>query len=139
MTAPGDVEAAADHDAALTALGDPTRRRILELLVDGEQSVATLVASLTAERPISQPAVSQHLRRLLVARLVRVRTEGRSRRYALDPAGLRAAGCWLGALLEAPGPFAQPLDALATEVARGRRARRTRVLTAPDDLSDTAT
>jgi DNA-binding transcriptional ArsR family regulator len=104
------------------ALGDPTRRRILELLVDGEQAVGTLVTTLAAERSISQPAVSQHLRVLLDAGLVGVRAVGTRRLYALDPTGLEAAAGWLGGLAERPGPFTQPLDALATEVARGRRA-----------------
>lgn len=113
----------ASHAAALTAIGDPTRRRILELLADGEQTVATLVVSLATERTISQPAVSQHLQRLLVAGLVRVRAEGRTRRYALHPAGLEAASAWLEALLTGARPFTQPLDALATEVVRGRRGR----------------
>lgn len=110
--------------AALDVLADPTRRRILELLADGEQTVATVVAALTAERRISQPAVSQHLRRLLDAGVVRVRAQGRTRRYALEPAGIVAAGAWLEALLDGPRPFSQPLDALATEVARGRRQLR---------------
>jgi DNA-binding transcriptional ArsR family regulator len=110
--------------STFAALGDPTRRRILELLVDGEQSVGTLVASLASESPISQPAVSQHLRVLLDTQLVRVRVDGRRRLYALDPVGLEAAAAWLAHLSERPAPFTQPLDALATEVARGRRARR---------------
>lgn len=109
---------------AFAALGDPTRRRILELLVDGEQAVGTLVAALASERAISQPAVSQHLRVLLDAGLVRVRAAGTRRLYALDPAGLEASASWLEDLAGRAGPFTQPLDALATEVARGRRAAR---------------
>lgn len=105
------------------ALGDPTRRRILELLTDGEQSVGILVAALSSEHPISQPAVSQHLRALRDAGLVRVRTDRTRRLYALDPAGLEGAAAWIGHLLDGPAPFTQPLDALATEVARGRRPR----------------
>lgn len=108
---------------ALGALGDPTRRRILELLADGEQSVSALVSTLHRERPVTQPGVSQHLRTLREAGLVRVRSDGRYRRYALDPIGVEAAAAWLANLLEA-APFQQPLDALATEVARGRRVRR---------------
>jgi DNA-binding transcriptional ArsR family regulator len=126
---PARTEAGA---AALDALADPTRRRILELLADGEQTVATVVAGLGAERRISQPAVSQHLRRLLDAGLVRVRSVGRTRRYALEPTGIVAAGAWLEALVAGPRPFAQPLDALATEVARGRRQRRRSATTAVD-------
>ena len=110
--------------AALDLVADPTRRRVLELLADGEQTVATVVAALAAERRISQPAVSQHLRRLLDAGVVRVRSEGRTRRYALEPAAIVAAGAWLEALVDGPRPFSQPLDALTTEVARGQRQRR---------------
>jgi DNA-binding transcriptional ArsR family regulator len=118
--------------AALDALADPTRRRILELLADGEQTVATVLAGLSADRRISQPAVSQHLRRLLDAGLVRVRPVGRTRRYDLEPAGIVAAGAWLDALIAGSRPFAQPLDALATEVARGRRQRRSSTTSAPN-------
>jgi DNA-binding transcriptional ArsR family regulator len=110
--------------STFAALGDPTRRRILELLADGEQSVGTLVAALASESPISQPAVSQHLRVLLDTQLVRVRADGRRRLYAIDPLGLEAAAAWLAHLVERHGPFTRPLDALATELARGRRARR---------------
>jgi DNA-binding transcriptional ArsR family regulator len=106
------------------ALGDPTRRRILELLTDGEQAVGTIVTALASETPITQPAVSQHLRTLREAGLVRVRAEGTRRLYTLDPDGIAAAGAWLAGLAERAGPFAQPLDALDTEVARGRRAAR---------------
>jgi DNA-binding transcriptional ArsR family regulator len=112
--------------SAFGALGDPARRRILELLADGEQAVGALVAALTAEHPITQPAVSQHLRVLRDTGLVRVRAEGTRRLYALEPAGIEAASGWLSQLLERRGPFAQPLDALATEVARGRHTAATK-------------
>lgn len=100
------------------ALGEPARRRILELLAAGEQPVGTLVAELRSSAPISQPAVSQHLKVLREARLVTVRAEGTRRLYALDAAGVDAAQAWLARLAD---PFTQPLDALATEVARGRK------------------
>ena len=106
------------------ALGDPTRRQILELLAGGEQPAGTVVATLQARAPISQPAVSQHLKVLREAGLVTVRAEGTRRLYAIDEAGLDAAKAWLARLADPLAPFAQPLDALATEVARGRRARR---------------
>lgn len=106
------------------ALGEPVRRLILELLASGEQSTGSLVAALQSGKPISQPAVSQHLKVLLEANLVSVRTMGTRRIYALDQAGLQSAQAWLIKLADPLGPFAQPLDALATEVARGRRARR---------------
>jgi DNA-binding transcriptional ArsR family regulator len=111
-------------DGAFEALGDPTRRQILELLTGGEQPAGALVAALQARAPISQPAVSQHLKALREAGLVSARAEGTRRLYALDEAGLEAARAWLARLADRLQPFAQPLDALATEVARGRRARR---------------
>ncbi|HEX6023172.1 MAG TPA: metalloregulator ArsR/SmtB family transcription factor [Solirubrobacter sp.] len=100
------------------ALGDPTRRQILELLASGEQPAGAVVEAL----PISQPAVSQHLKVLREARLVNMRAEGTRRLYSIDPAGVDAAQAWLARLAD---PFRQPLDALETEVARGKRARRT--------------
>jgi DNA-binding transcriptional ArsR family regulator len=106
------------------ALGEPVRRLILELLAAGEQPVGPLVAALQSRMPISQPAVSQHLKVLLEANLVSVRASGTRRLYALDQAGVGAAQVWLARLADPLGPFEQPLDALATEVARGRRARR---------------
>ena len=106
------------------ALGDPVRRLILELLAAGEQPTGSLVAALRSRTPISQPAVSQHLKVLREAGLVSVRAMGTRRIYALDQAGLDAAQGWLARLADPLGPFTQPLDALATELARGRRARR---------------
>jgi DNA-binding transcriptional ArsR family regulator len=106
------------------ALGDPVRRLILELLAAGEQSTGSLVAALQSRMPISQPAVSQHLKVLREASLVSVRPMGTRRVYALDRAGLAAAQAWLTRLADPLGPFTQPLDALATELARGRRPRR---------------
>ncbi len=102
------------------ALGDATRRRILVLLAAGERPAGELVAALREHATISQPAVSQHLRTLLAAGLVTVRAEGRRRVYAVDPDGLDGARSWLAGLDPLAG-IGQPLDALATEVARGRR------------------
>jgi DNA-binding transcriptional ArsR family regulator len=110
--------------AVFEALGDATRRQILELLASGEQPAGTVVSGLQARAPISQPAVSQHLKVLREAQLVTVRAEGTRRLYAIDEAGLAAAKAWLTRLADPLAPFAQPLDALATEVARGRRAPR---------------
>jgi DNA-binding transcriptional ArsR family regulator len=106
------------------ALGDPVRRAILELLAAGEQPTGALVAALQSRLAISQPAVSQHLKVLREADLVSVRAEGTRRIYALDQAGLDAARSWLSRLADPLEPFTQPLDALATELARGRRAAR---------------
>jgi DNA-binding transcriptional ArsR family regulator len=70
--------------SGLTALGDPTRLAIFEMLGDHPQAVNQLAAGL----PVSRPAVSQHLRVLKQARLVRDRREGTRRIYELDPEGL---------------------------------------------------
>ena len=107
--------------AAFDVLGDPVRRRILELLASGEQSAGKVVIAIAAEFKISQPAVSQHLKVLREAGFATVRAEGTRRLYAVDPAPLREVDAWLD-------PFRafweQRLDALATELARGRRARK---------------
>src|SRR5690606_39865242 len=63
------------------ALGDGTRRRILEVLAGGEQPAGVVADTLQAGQPISQPAVSQHLKVLLEAGLVAVRAEGNRRYY----------------------------------------------------------
>jgi DNA-binding transcriptional ArsR family regulator len=106
------------------ALGEPVRRRILELLAGGERPAGAVVEALQALAPITQPAVSQHLKVLRQAGLVNVRAEGARRLYAVDETGIERARAWLVGLRDPLGPLAQPLDALATEVARGRRARR---------------
>ena len=110
--------------AVFEALGDPVRRAILELLAAGERPAGEVVAEVRQRTAISQPAVSQHLRVLRDAGLARVRPEGTRRLYALDDAGVDLALGWLGGLVDPLGTFAQPLDALATEVARGRRGGR---------------
>jgi len=69
---------------AWAALGDPSRRRIFARLADQPRSVGELAGEL----PISRPAVSQHLRVLREARLVRVRPAGTRRIYEVDPGGL---------------------------------------------------
>jgi DNA-binding transcriptional ArsR family regulator len=76
---------------ALDALGDPTRRAILELLRDGPRPVGELAEAL----PVSRPAVSQHLAVLKAAGLVADRPVGRRRLYAVDPAGLEALRAYL--------------------------------------------
>jgi DNA-binding transcriptional ArsR family regulator len=111
-------------DGIFEALGEPTRRQILEVLRAGEQPAGAVVAALQVQAPISQPAVSQHLKVLRESGLVTVRAEGTHRYYAIDGAGVDTARAWLARLADTLGPFAQPLDALATEIARGRRARR---------------
>ncbi|MCZ2859042.1 ArsR/SmtB family transcription factor [Blastococcus sp. VKM Ac-2987] len=101
----------------MQALGDPTRRALLDLLAGGE-----LPAGELADRfPVSRPAISRHLRVLREAGLVRVRSDGRQRLYALDPGPLREIDDWLERYRDL---WAHRLDALDTEMARGRRARR---------------
>ena len=78
-------------EAALTALGDPTRRRLLELLRDGPRPVGELAARL----PVGRPAVSKHLRVLEGAGLVEHRSVGTRNLYALAPQGLTALQQWL--------------------------------------------
>jgi DNA-binding transcriptional ArsR family regulator len=76
---------------AFAALADPTRRRIVELLAKCERSAGDLGRRFA----ITQPAVSQHLRALRDARLVRVRQEAQRRMYSLDPKGLAEIDAWL--------------------------------------------
>ena len=82
------------HSLVLDALGDPTRREILELLRDGPRPVVELADAL----PVSRPAVSQHLRVLKQAGLVADTAAGRRRLYAVHPAGLEALRAYLEGL-----------------------------------------
>jgi len=106
---------------ALDVLGDPVRRRILELLAAGEQPAGTVVSAISAEFGISQPGVSAHLRVLREAGFATVRPQGARRLYAVDAAPLHEVDDWLE-------PFRRfwdtRLDALGTELARGRRQAR---------------
>lgn len=104
---------------AVAALADPTRRRILELLLEGEVSAGELAESF----PVSRPAVSRHLRLLRETGLVSVREEGQRRLYALDARPLAELDAWLTPYRHL---WARRLDALDTELRRGRRDRRTR-------------
>jgi DNA-binding transcriptional ArsR family regulator len=106
---------------AFDVLGDPVRRRILELLADGEQTSGAVCAVVQREFGISQPAVSQHLRVLRDAGFATVRPEGTRRLYAVSPAPLREVDAWLDRFRRYWTPH---LDALATELARGRREAR---------------
>ena len=103
---------------AFDVLGDPVRQRILELLLDEELSSGDIAADIRKEFGISQPAVSQHLRVLRESGFASVRAEGARRLYAIDSAPLQELDRWLQ-------PFRafwnQRLDALGTELARGRR------------------
>ncbi len=79
----------------LDVLGDPVRRRLLDLLADGEAAAGALTEVIRAEFGISQPAVSQHLRVLRETGFAHVRADGTRRLYAADPDRLREADDWL--------------------------------------------
>lgn len=106
---------------AFDILGDPVRRRILELLADGEATAGSVSEVIRAEFGISQPAVSQHLRVLREAGFATVRPEGTRRIYAVRPEALQQVDEWLTPFRRFWGPR---LAALDTEIARGKRARR---------------
>lgn len=79
------------RDRCLDAIGDPTRRAILERLADGPRPVGELAGDL----PVTRPAVSQHLRVLKSAGLVTARQDGTRRIYQLNPAGIAPVRSWL--------------------------------------------
>ncbi|MCI0158314.1 metalloregulator ArsR/SmtB family transcription factor [Leifsonia shinshuensis] len=129
----------------LEAVGDPVRRRFVELLAHGEHTAGELAEHAADEFGISQPATSRHLRVLREAGVVASRVDGQRRVYALDPDGLRQAAAWFDGLsvfcavelsaarsdAATPAPrepatevLQQRLDALGTELARGRSAQR---------------
>jgi DNA-binding transcriptional ArsR family regulator len=96
------------YDTALTALADPTRRRVFDELRTGPKPVGVIAARL----PVSRPAVSQHLKVLREARLVSERPEGTRRVYFIDPHGLGELRAWLDRLWD------QSLVAFQAEVER---------------------
>jgi len=106
---------------AFDVLGDPVRRRILELLADGELTSGRVAEVIRAEFGISQPAVSQHLRVLREAGFATVRPDGARRLYAVRSEPLRDVDAWLDRFRRFWAPH---LDALATELVRGRRESR---------------
>jgi DNA-binding transcriptional ArsR family regulator len=108
---------------AFDVLSDPVRRRILELLADGEQSAGQVTQVVRAEFGISQPAVSQHLKVLRENGFALVRADGTRRLYSVDAAPLQETDAWLDRFRHF---WAPRLDALATEIARGKRERRLR-------------
>lgn len=106
---------------AFDVLGDPVRRRVLELLADGERTSGAIAEVVREEFGISQPAVSQHLGVLRSTGFVHVRVDGPRRVYSLDPTPLQSVDAWLDRFRRC---WSQRLDALGTEIARGKRARR---------------
>jgi DNA-binding transcriptional ArsR family regulator len=102
---------------ALEALADPTRRRIVELLAEGERDAGELASHFD----VSRPAVSRHLRVLRETGLVSSRGEAQRRVYSLEPGPLAEVDAWLARYR---GFWTNRLDALETELKRGRRRRR---------------
>jgi DNA-binding transcriptional ArsR family regulator len=106
---------------AFDVLADPVRRRILELLADGEHASGEVVEVIAKEYGISQAAVSQHLKVLRESGFANVRIDGSRRVYTVDAGPMREVDEWLGRFRVF---WTSKLDALATEVARGKRARK---------------
>ena len=104
-------------EAVLRALADESRRTMLETLTDGPATAGELAALL----PIARPGVSRHLRVLREAGLVEFRREAQRRVYALRPEPLAEVDEWLGPYRDL---WKRRLDALHTEVARGKREGR---------------
>jgi DNA-binding transcriptional ArsR family regulator len=99
------------YDRVLVALGDPTRRRVFERLKEGPKPVSTIAHGL----PVSRPAVSQHLKVLREAGLVRERAEGTRRVYFIDPKGLGPLRSWLDQFWDrALSAFADEVDKQAS-------------------------
>jgi DNA-binding transcriptional ArsR family regulator len=95
------------HDLVMDALGDRTRRAILELLRDGPKPVVEIARDL----PVGRPAVSQHLRILKEAGLVFDEAVGTRRVYQVDPTGLEAAQRYLGSFwLDALSRFKRAIE-----------------------------
>jgi DNA-binding transcriptional ArsR family regulator len=117
---------------AFDVLGDPVRRRILELLAEGELTSGAVVTVIQREFGISQPAVSQHLRVLRENGFATVRAEGTRRLYSVDARPLEEVDMWLERFRRF---WNQHLDALATELARGKRERRAREQHEPTDTT----
>ena len=121
---------------AFDILGDPVRRRILELLADGELASGAIGEVVQGEFGISQPAVSQHLKVLRDSGFASVRPEGTRRLYAVEPAPFKELDDWLDHF----GRFwNQRMDSLETELARGKRSRQLDAVTAPTQQGDSST
>ena len=105
---------------AISLLADPTRRRIIELLPERERSAGELAAQFE----IARPGVSRHLRQLREGGLVSVTRDGQRQIYRLEPEALMELDRWLAPIRAF---WTSHLDALDTEVRRGKRIRRTSV------------
>ena len=109
---------------AFDILGDPVRRRILEVLADGEHASGEVVDVIGREFGISQPAVSQHLGVLREAGFAAVRSEGTRRIYSVRAERLLELDAWLDSFRRL---WTHSLEALNTEIARGKRVRQKKV------------
>ena len=105
---------------AFEILADPVRRRILELLAEGELASGEVAAVVQQEFGITQAAVSQHLRVLRESGFASVRVDGPRRLYTVDASPMREVEQWIR---QFRAQWDQPLDALGTEIARGKRKR----------------
>lgn len=105
---------------AFDILGDPVRRRILELIAEGEKASGEVVTVIQTEFGITQAAVSQHLRVLRENGFATVRAEGARRIYAIDPGPFQGVDEWLDRFRRFWG---HKLESLATEIARGKKER----------------
>jgi len=99
--------------SAFAALADPTRRRIVELVSEGERSAGEIASAFA----ISRPGVSKHLRVLREHGVIRSRSDGTRRLYSLEREGLVDLDDWVRRF------WTNRLDALETELRRGRRDR----------------
>ena len=99
--------------SAFEALADPTRRRIVELVSEGERSAGEIASAFA----ISRPGVSKHLRVLREHGVIRSRSDGTRRLYSLEGEGLVELDDWIRRF------WTNRLDALETELRRGRRDR----------------
>lgn len=106
---------------AFDVLGDPVRRRILELLAKDELAAGDVVEVVGAEFGITQSAVSQHLKVLRENGFAHMRPDGQRRLYSLDSTGIDRITQWTDSLRR---DWDRRLDALETEIARGKRSRR---------------
>ena len=115
---------------AFDVLGDPVRRRIVELLAEGERTAGDVTERVQAEFGITQPAVSRHLRVLRDAGFATSEAQAQRRLYRLRPEPLAEVDAWLSRYR---GLWSQALDALGTELHRGRRAATSADDTSTDD------
>lgn len=106
---------------AFDVLGDPVRRRILELLSTNEQRSGDIVEVIQGEFGITQAAVSQHLRVLRENGFASVRVDGPRRIYSVDARPFQEVDKWLSRFRSF---WETKLDALETEIARGKKKRR---------------